>query len=372
MKIDWGKRDPEEGRAQLARWLGQQPGVSDATVSSWRVPGAGSSYETVFCDARWTQDGRVREEELVVRVQLDYSLFHDADLFLQADVMRGMARHPGVPVPDIYWAERSAQPLGAPFFVMSKVEGQIPPDLIAYRKGNFVDSLTPAERSRLYEAGLGAMAAIHLVDWRQGFTFLDGKVPGTTGLDQYLSWVEQWHEWAANGRRLDVIEAGLRYLRDSQPDDPGIGVVWGDARAGNMIFGSDLRPAAVIDWEMAALGPAEVDLGWWVMWETIWLPEGARPEEEGFLTHDQMVAAYERHLGRSVRNFDYYLLLAGVRFAIMMTVGVDKRIEAGILPPGTTAGTHNVATRFVSRLLGLPLPELSPDLGQLASEMGDS
>lgn len=373
MKIDWSNRDPEQGRAAIEAWLGNRPGVRDARVSHWRTPRAGSSFETVFCQASWRQDGVARDEEFIVRIQLgDYSLFPDADLFLQSQVMRALADHPRVPVPGIYWEEHGSEALGAPFFVMSKIEGEVPPDLIAMRKGNFVDLLGKAERTALYEAGLGAMADVHAIDWRDGFAFLAGRGRGQPGLDEYLGWVEDWYAWAARGRHFALIEKGLRFLRDHQPRDPGAGLVWGDARAGNMIFGPDLRPAAVIDWEMAALGPGEIDLGWWVMWETIWLPAGEDPASEGFLTRDQMIAAYERRRGRPVSDFPYYELLAGVRFATMMVAGVDKRIEAGILGPATDAGSNNVATRYVAELLGEPVPELSPDLGQLAAEMGEA
>lgn len=373
MKIDWSNRNPEEGRAAIEVWLVNRPGISHARVSEWRTPRAGSSFETVFCQASWTEDGIAHDEEFIVRIQLsDYSLFPDADLFLQSRVMRALALHPQVPAPTVYWEEHGSDALGAPFFVMNKIEGEVPPDLISLRKGNFVDALGNAERTTLYEAGLAAMADLHAIDWQDGFTFLAGRGCGQPGLDEYLGWVEDWYAWAARGRHFALIEKGLRFLRDHQPRDPGTGIVWGDARAGNMLFGKDLRPTAVIDWEMAAVGPGEVDLGWWVMWETIWLPADDYPASEGFLTRDQMIAAYERRRGRPVRDFAYYELLAGVRFATMMVAGVDKRIEAGILPPTTTAGSNNVATRYVAALLGETVPELSPDLGQLAAEMGEA
>jgi len=38
-------------------------------------------------------------------------------------------------------------------------------------------------------------------------------------------------------------------------------VVWGDSRVGNVLY-SDFRPVAVLDWEMATLGPREMDVAW--------------------------------------------------------------------------------------------------------------
>ena len=36
---------------------------------------------------------------------------------------------------------------------------------------------------------------------------------------------------------------------------------WGDSRIGNMMY-RDFAPVAVLDWEMAAVAPPEVDLAW--------------------------------------------------------------------------------------------------------------
>ena len=49
--------------------------------------------------------------------------------------------------------------------------------------------------------------------------------------------------------------------------DPGEGVVWGDARVGNMCFADDLSVAALFDWEGATTGPPGIDLGWWLMFD---------------------------------------------------------------------------------------------------------
>ena len=37
--------------------------------------------------------------------------------------------------------------------------------------------------------------------------------------------------------------------------------MWGDSRVGNVLY-QDFRPVAVLDWEMATLGPREMDVAW--------------------------------------------------------------------------------------------------------------
>jgi aminoglycoside phosphotransferase (APT) family kinase protein len=371
MKIAWTKRDPDEARARLRDWLSSRPGVDHAEITTWVTPRSGNSNETIYCDARWTQQDVQRDEALVLRIQPDsYRLFHDADVFLQWNMMEALNRCSDIPVPPLYWQEPNRDVLGSPFFVMGKVPGNVPPDLISLRTQNFVAHLTKGERRTLYLETLATMAALHNVHWQSAFNFLDKPKTGKTGLDQYLTWVEEWFRWAAAGRSFPLIAMGLRYLRDKQPRSAPVGIVWGDARPGNMIVGEDLKPVAVIDWEMAALGPPEVDVAWWVMWENIWNAPDDKPELEGFLTRDEMLEHYQRFSAKPLKNYRYYEILAGVRLAIMMVVGVDKRIEKGVLKPDTTANRRNPATQFLAPLLDQPLPGLSPDLAQLAAEMG--
>ena len=52
------------------------------------------------------------------------------------------------------------------------------------------------------------------------------------------------------------------WLADNLPTDVGGDALsWGDSRIGNMMF-RDNQVVAVLDWEMAAVAPPEVDLGW--------------------------------------------------------------------------------------------------------------
>ena len=52
------------------------------------------------------------------------------------------------------------------------------------------------------------------------------------------------------------------WLEDNFPTEVGGDALsWGDGRIGNMMF-RDNEVVAVLDWEMAAVAPPEVDLGW--------------------------------------------------------------------------------------------------------------
>ena len=81
---------------------------------------------------------------------------------------------------------------------------------------------------------------------------------------------------------------------------------WGDARIGNMLY-RDFEPAAVLDWEMATVGPREVDVAWMIFLDTFFDDLAERfemPALAGFMDRDDIVREYERLTGHTVRRWN--------------------------------------------------------------------
>ena len=62
---------------------------------------------------------------------------------------------------------------------------------------------------------------------------------------------------------------------------------WGDARVGNTLY-RDFTPVAVLDWEMATVGPREVDLAWMIFLHEFF---DDMAERFGMPAHDGLPAA---------------------------------------------------------------------------------
>ncbi|MDP1793089.1 MAG: phosphotransferase family protein [Acidimicrobiales bacterium] len=314
------QRELETTRRQLERWLSSvNVGATDIAVADLALPTAGASNETILFRGTWRADGDAHDERLVLRVQpVTYQLFLDGDVFHQWRAMQAFARQTSIPVPALRWAEPSPDVLGAPFYVMSHCDGDVPN---GYQSA-LMTSSTPAQRGALLRNGLTALADIHRVDWRDGFGFLR-RGDGEQGLSAFLDYVEEWYEWARAGRRFDSIEKGLRALRDRMPADAPTSLSWGDSRPGNIMFSPvDQSVVAVLDWELLQIATPEADLAWWWMFERLFgermggLPEGA-------LTHEETLGRYEHALGRPIGDMGYFDLLAWARFAITMVRHVD-------------------------------------------------
>ncbi len=104
---------------------------------------------------------------LVARVEppaTDYPVFTTYDLDMQFRVMRLVADATDVPVPETHWYEPDPSVLGGAFFVMDRVDGQVPPDVLPYTFGdNWVFDGTEAARRTIQESAVRAMAGIHSI-----------------------------------------------------------------------------------------------------------------------------------------------------------------------------------------------------------------
>lgn len=366
------KPDLDAARGKLAEWLaaksfGRAIEVPRLTIAA----GAGYSAQTLYADVEYVQDGRTCQESLVVRCQNESSdLFLNADLNLSYRMMVAIGAHPAIPVPRLIGIEFDRTVLGAPFLVMQKVAGRSVQQSPNYNEEGWVRDLPAGQRAELWRNALRVLAEIHELDWRQGFGFLAQPLRGAPGLGQYLNWVEEWYLWARRDRPHPITDVALGYLERERPSNAPIHVLWGDPTPSNLLFRDDLQVNAVIDWEMAALGPPEVDVGWWLFFDELYSTGLGAQRLEGLPDRATSIAWYEKFAGRKLENLDYYDVLATFRMAIVGMRAVDRQIALGRIPVTTTARTHSPIMRMLAGKLGQPLPQIGQDFFDFAAALG--
>jgi aminoglycoside phosphotransferase (APT) family kinase protein len=307
----------QELHERFTEWLAAQVGAPVA-VDDFTVPGHGGfSNETYVTSAEW--DGA--RHGLVLRLApAGGGLFPDYDLDKQARVLEALRAHTDVPVPPVLWREPGDAVLGRAFYVMAYVEGRIPPDRPGYQFEGWVKDAPPDEQARVLDAGLDTIARIHHVDVdTAGLGFLDRPEHGNGALTQELGYWRAYLDWASAGERYDLLETIWDWCLAQRPPEPAArGLVWGDTRIGNLIYADEFAAGqppvrAVMDWEMALLGPPELDLGWYLFLERLALQ--FFPPLPGFLDLAARVDAYERKLGRAMEHLDWYETWGGFRAA---------------------------------------------------------
>ena len=351
-------------REALEAWMRRNlPEHADLGVPVVDIPrSTGFSNETVVFSAHWSEAGRAVEKRFVARIeQEDGGLFPDqtpqcpVSVDVQRRMMQLVAEREVAPGPRVVAYEAERDVLGRPFFVMEYVDGEIPGDVPLYTEEGFlVDRAGPAERERLVWDGLDHMIALGRIDWREaGLDWLDASGDGRPGLSAQLALYRSYVTRELDGRTHPVLEACLDWLEHKAPDDASapVGVSWGDARIGNMIW-KDYRCVGVLDWEAAALLPAEADLGWWMMYDRMAFDDKGIERLAGYPDREAMLARWEVATGRSpIGGVDYWEIFAAMRFdAIMIRLG-DRLVKRGYLPPEGSIAIENGTTEAVARLL---------------------
>ena len=253
-----GQRDPEHIRAVLERWLAARLAVDRVQVTDLVVPQAsGFSNETFLLNAYWSDERGV--VPLVLRSQPQtHTLFPEIDLIEQQYLsMKLLAEHSNVPVATVLWPEPDATVLGQPFFVMERLEGEVPGDSPPFTVEGFVFDMTPEARHIWHEHAVEAMTRVGRVDWRAaGFDHLDKRHHGALGPEQRQGYFRHFLSWATRDEYHPVAHPAFERLLATWPDDVGhIDLCWGDARPGNQMFrGTEV--VGLFDWEMVSLGNA--------------------------------------------------------------------------------------------------------------------
>ncbi|HEY1974394.1 MAG TPA: phosphotransferase family protein [Pseudonocardia sp.] len=364
--------EPREAERTLTKWLaGRMPDARNLAVIEARLPARGGfSAETVMFTAQWSDaEGTEHRDRMVARVRpTGPAVFNDYDFELEHRLLDALAEHSSVPVPKVLFNESDPTLLGAPFIVLEFLEGQVAGDDPPYSTDGWVRELTTAQRATMADSALRAIVALHAVDWRAaGLEFLEKREGSPTdlhptGTDAQITAYRNYFEWAREGTEYPFVTSAFAWLRSHQPPDDETPVLtWGDARIGNLLFASDQSVAAVLDWEMAALGSPESDLGYWLSMVAHFTECIGVPNPEGFPSREEFVRRYEELSGRPVRHLEFHEVFGAVKTAVMVVRLASILIRAGLLPPEANLATSNAATTIIARLTGLPAPEVAED-----------
>ncbi len=337
--ITTSTRDPAESAEHLRQWLAERLGPgSDPTITEVSSPESnGMSSETLLFTATWREHGTTATRRLVARIEpptSDYPVFTTYDMGMQFRVMGLVREQTPVPVPETFWYEPDPSVLGGSFFVMARVDGLVPPDVLPYTFGdNWVFDGSDADRRVIQESAVAALAGIHAVTpERQDLTFVEFEAPGANSLERGLNRWRAYHQWVVQDRPSPLLADCFAWLSDNMPTDVGGDALsWGDSRIGNMMF-RDNQVVAVLDWEMAGVAPPEVDLGWMcylhLFFQDLAVDLGAPGLPLMFRPAD-VADSYARASGRHPGDLTWHIAYAAIRHGAIMRRVTERSIYFG-------------------------------------------
>jgi aminoglycoside phosphotransferase (APT) family kinase protein len=215
--------------------------------------------------------------------------------------------------------------LGRPFYLMGFVDGWSAAGGAGFPPPFDSD---PEARFGLAEEVVDGVVAMAGVDWRgRGLQNL-GRPEGFHDRQ-----VPRWTAFFENcrGRDLPGYDVATAWLTSHRPLDYIPGLMHGDYQFANVMFRPGLPPklTAIIDWEMGTIGDHKLDLAWFLQgWSDDSATAFASFGSTGFggttAARGDLVARFAERSGRQIDDFDYYLVLARWKFAIVLEQGFQR------------------------------------------------
>ena len=216
--------------------------------------------------------------------------------------------------------------IGAPFYVMEKVDG----DVITHTIPPALDD--GASRRAIAEELIDALVEIHAVDWRA--CGLEGYGKPTGYLDRQLRRFSGL--WEHNRtREIPTMDRITEWLGANKPDSGDATIVHGDYRLGNTMFARETPPRlnAIFDWELATIGDPLADVGYLAATyaqpgdpDNTLFSLGAVTKQLGFPTREELIARYEQKSGRSMGDVRWYTTLAMWKAAVFLEGSYKRRL----------------------------------------------
>lgn len=339
--VQLSSRDTSQLPTVLADWLTPHLGTRPLVTVDSGVDANGLSSETIILTLAWTLDaGAAVEQKFVMRVAPtpeDLPMMPRYRLDEQFELMRQVAASTDIPVPAVRWLEPTGTVIGTPFFLMDYVDGVVPPDVLPYTfGGNWFADASADDRRRLQDSTVEVLAALHSIpDPSRNFGFLTADRPDASPLRRRVDELKTWYAYATTGLGpVALLDRALAWLEDNWPaesDSAASVLCWGDARIGNVMY-DDFQPVAVLDWEIATLGPRELDLSWFIYAHTVWQEVahlGGLPGLPDVLREEDVLAAYRDATGVQIGDLRWFYVLSAVLWGIFMVQGARRRIHFG-------------------------------------------
>jgi len=338
-RLQHSSRDTHALPEQLSRWLASvlpEREAPQVTIENG-VDANGMSSETILLTARWGDD----EQRLVARVAptaADVPVFSSYRLDHQFELMRLVDELTEVPVPRVRWIDTTGDVLGTPFFLMDRVDGDVPPDVMPYTfGGNWFADAAPERQRELQDSTVEVLAKLHAIpDAAQRFSFLaEVDPPGDTPLRRHFGWLKEWYAFAVPDiGRSPLVEQALHWLEEHFPTDAAASapvLTWGDSRVGNVLY-AEFRPVAVLDWEMATVGPRELDVSWIIFAHMVFQELAGLAGLPGLpdvLREEDVRATYERLTGATLGDLHWFYIYSAVIWCCVFMRTTARRVHFG-------------------------------------------
>ena len=208
--------------------------------------------------------------------------------------------------------------IGAPFYIMDRVEGYI-------IRPNLQEQDSPGEEviRNVSDSLVSTLVELHNVDINEANLNNLGKIDGYVKR-QVEGWIKRY-----NHSKTDIIanmDFVAKWLNDNQPLEVEGSIVHNDFKYDNLVLDKNnhSKITAVLDWEMATIGDPFMDLGTTLGY---WMDKNDLPELklfqlsattlEGNPTREGILEMYESKSGKTIPNPVFYYVFGLFKIAVI-------------------------------------------------------
>lgn len=244
--------------AIVAYLCAKMPHARDLKLTAFTQIMGGWSHEIYTFDAAWYDNGDETTRAMCLRRDPGAGLLRELSSLKQQYRVLEALEATTLPTPGVYWFEEDSALLGGPFFIMEKIEGEVPNPWSQMGKAAYAEA---ARRGKLPRSFVETLAALHNLDWRAAK--LDFLGVPNQGNDFALKEIAKWESLIeqSHHRPEPVLTELLMWLKSNAPPVQRLALVHGAYRTGNLIIKDD-AVAAILDWELQVIGDPMYDVAY--------------------------------------------------------------------------------------------------------------
>lgn len=208
--------------------------------------------------------------------------------------------------------------IGAPFYIMDKVDGEI----LTY-KSALKKQVSPNDFKTISNTWIDAFVEFHDIDYKTAGLSELGRPEGYVER-QVSNWGKQY--LAAATDEVPAAEKVMAWMEEHQPKEYDHSIIHNDFKYDNVVFQDEnwTKISAVLDWEMCTLGDPLMDLGtslgyWTTATDPEFMKQGLPSPTvmEGNPTRTEIVQQYVLKSGRNIDNLTFYFVYGLFKIAVI-------------------------------------------------------
>ncbi|MDB4264780.1 phosphotransferase family protein [bacterium] len=220
--------------------------------------------------------------------------------------------------PKVYVFNEDSKIIGAPFYIMEKVNGEI---LTA--KSAFSKQVSPEQFKTISDTWVDAFVEFHDIDYKTAGLSELGRPEGYVER-QVNNWGKQY--LAAVTDEVPAAQKVMMWMSENQPKKYDHTLIHNDFKYDNVVFADDSwkKISAVLDWEMCTLGDPLMDLGtslgyWTTAGDPEFMKQGLPSPTvmKGNPSRTEIVQQYALKSGRNIDNLTFYFAYGLFKIAVI-------------------------------------------------------